>query len=435
MAKRLSSYLPAFWRHFANKPEFNVAFDEAIVFIRQKINLPSKTWRDIEGRSHDRAFVVAGAMKDALLADLRGEIEKAIEGKSTLADFRKSFDAIVAKHGWSGWAGEGSEAGRAWRTKVIFETNLKTAYAAGRYKQMTDPDIVKVHKWWRYRHGFYREPDRARLEHKLWDGTVLPWNDPWWDKHYPPNGWMCSCGVETLTDRELKAEGIEPDEAPADAIRTVVDPRTGDKVKVPKGIDFGWDHAPGKDWSAGLVPRELQVPLAMPGLVNVVTDLPALSQISRPFKSAPLDEATNASAAVDLFLAEFGATNEVPVLFRDASGHVITISKDLFLRGDGSFKGDKRDRHLDVLRLAETILDPDEIWIDWMLRRDSGAWVLVRRYLRGSPDGSGLGSFTWSTQGWTGSTIFSPQKKSGKPDETYLERQRSGALLWRRAAK
>ncbi|MCA0339942.1 MAG: head morphogenesis protein, partial [Proteobacteria bacterium] len=237
---------------FAGSDEFGVPFQEAIDFFRQKLNLPSKTWRDIEGRSHDRAFVVAGAMKDALLSDLRAEIDKAVAGKTTLEEFRKNFDAIVARHGWTGWTGEGSEAGRAWRTRVIYETNLKTAYAAGRYAQMTDPDIVKVYKWWRYRHAFYRQPERARPEHRdIWNGTVLRFDDPWWDTHYPPNGWNCSCGVETLSDRELKAEGIEPDEAPPITTRTVIDPKTGEKVQVPNGIDFGWDHAPGRDWSRG----------------------------------------------------------------------------------------------------------------------------------------------------------------------------------------
>ena len=38
-------------------------FKEAIEDLRQKISLPTTGWRDIEGWSHDRSFVVAGAAK------------------------------------------------------------------------------------------------------------------------------------------------------------------------------------------------------------------------------------------------------------------------------------------------------------------------------------------------------------------------------------
>ena len=37
-----------------------------------------------------------GALKDDLLIDLRKAVEKAITGASTLQDFRKDFDQIVA---------------------------------------------------------------------------------------------------------------------------------------------------------------------------------------------------------------------------------------------------------------------------------------------------------------------------------------------------
>lgn len=40
--------------------DFLVPFQEAIDYHRQKIDLPTKGWRDISGRAHDRAFVVAG---------------------------------------------------------------------------------------------------------------------------------------------------------------------------------------------------------------------------------------------------------------------------------------------------------------------------------------------------------------------------------------
>ena len=76
-------------------------FQEQIDFFRRKLNLPTKTWRDIQLAAHDRAFVVAGAMKADLLNDLRKAVGQAVEGGSFGA-FRKQFDEIVAKHGWTG---------------------------------------------------------------------------------------------------------------------------------------------------------------------------------------------------------------------------------------------------------------------------------------------------------------------------------------------
>lgn len=407
-------------------------FEEALRFFRQKIDLPSATWRDIEGRSHDRAFVVAGAMKEALLSDLRAEIDRAIAGKLSLADFRKNFDAIAARHGWTGWTGEGSEAGRAWRTRVIYETNLRTAYAAGRYAQMTDPDVVRVQKWWRYRHAWTRVPERERPEHAAWDGRVLAWDDPWWEAHYPPNGWNCSCGVETLSDEDLEEEGVRPDETPPSRTRPVRDPKTGETVQVPVGVDFGWDHAPGRNWAKGLVPKELERPLLPAGASGPVRPPPAMPT-PRPFRADVLPADTPPERAVERFLAEFGAAPDKPALWRDPAGHALPIGGDLFQRLDGSSKSADRDRHLQLPRLAEAIKDPDEIWLDWMRRRDTGLYVLVRRYLRAAPDGAGFASFSWTSDGWEGSTVFAPEKgRQAKPSFEYLERQRAGALLWRR---
>jgi len=101
-------------------------FAEQIDFFRRKLNLPSESWLDIQRAAHDRAFMVAGAMKADLLADLRKAVDQAVQGGS-IGEFRKSFAEIVAKHGWTGWTGEGTKAGEAWRTKVIYRTNISTA--------------------------------------------------------------------------------------------------------------------------------------------------------------------------------------------------------------------------------------------------------------------------------------------------------------------
>jgi uncharacterized protein with gpF-like domain len=105
----------------------SLPFLEAIAFFKAKLNIPTARWDDLLGAAHDRAFVVAGAMQADLLADLRAAVDKAIAEGTTIETFRKDFNQIVAARGWTGWTGQGTKAGEAWRTRVIYETNLFTS--------------------------------------------------------------------------------------------------------------------------------------------------------------------------------------------------------------------------------------------------------------------------------------------------------------------
>jgi len=213
---------------------FNTPFFEQLEFFRNKVNLPTQRWDDIIREAHDRAFIVAGAEKADLLADLNQAVAKAIEQGKGLQEFRRDFKAIVQKHGWTGWAGEGSKGGEAWRTRVIYQTNMATSYAAGRYKQLTDPEYLKLRPYWRYVHN--DSVMHPRPHHQAWGNMrlTLRYDHPFWQTHFPPNGWGCMCRVV-------------PVEAPRDGDAT--EPPDGwdernDKGSIP-GIDQGFDYAPG----------------------------------------------------------------------------------------------------------------------------------------------------------------------------------------------
>ena len=224
---------------------FDLPFDEAIEFFRGKLNLPTRTWKDIWKAMHARAFVVAGAMKEDLIQDLRDAVEKGIADGTTLAEFRKDFDSIIQKHGWL------YKGGKAWRTAVIFNTNLSTAYAVGNYQQMMDPVVLKARPYLRYVRSSSANP---RMEHQAWANTILPADDPWWDTHYPPNGWGCKCGVVNCSAREMEiitkeeAKGPNPVKTKAPKIEYYdwLNKDTGKIYKIPKGIDPGWDYNVGK---------------------------------------------------------------------------------------------------------------------------------------------------------------------------------------------
>lgn len=217
----------------------SLPFSEQIRFFRRKLNLPTASWTTIWQAEHDRAFTVAGAMRDDLLEDFRKSVEKVISEGATLAQFRKDFNEIVARHGWSYNGSPG------WRSRVIYDTNLRTSYQAGRYRQMQE--VKQLRPYWRYVHSDAVE--NPRPEHLAWHGLVLPADDPWWQTHFPPNGWGCQCTVETLSAADLERLGkSSPDQAPEIEYEekrvgvTGPNPRT---VIVPKGIDPGFAYAPG----------------------------------------------------------------------------------------------------------------------------------------------------------------------------------------------
>ena len=224
---------------------FNSPFTEQLDFLRKKISLPSERWDDIKKSAHDRAFIVAGANKADLLTDLFNTIDQCIaEGKS-LGWYQKNFDEIVKKHGWHGWTGEGTKAGRDWRTTITYQTNMSVSYNAGRWKQLNDPDLVKFRPYLTYHHADgVRHP---RPEHQSWNGFTAPRDHPFWATHSTPNGWRCHCYISASSESDyVAAKAAGKHEPPAGWDK--VDAKTGEQV----GIDKGWGYAPGANTDTSL---------------------------------------------------------------------------------------------------------------------------------------------------------------------------------------
>lgn len=223
---------------------FNLPFDEAIEFFRKKINLQTETWQAIWKEMHARAFTVAGAMKTDLLDDIREAIDQALSQGTTIEVFREEFDEIVSRHGWA------YRGGTAWRTAIIFNTNISVAYAVGHYQAMMEPAVLASRPFLRYVGTSSRNP---RPEHLKWVNLVLPADDPFWKTHYPPNGWGCKCGVVNHSAREVKR--IKAEEKGGDYPVKETAPKketwnwedeAGVMHKIPKGIDPGWDYHVGE---------------------------------------------------------------------------------------------------------------------------------------------------------------------------------------------
>lgn len=345
---------------------------EAIAFFRQKLNLPTRAWTDLWEGMHARAFVVAGAMKDELIADLRQAVDRAIAEGGTIAAFRQDFDRIVARHGWS------YRGSRGWRTRVIFNTNLRMAYAAGKWSQIQRLAERRPH----LRYVAVLDA-RTRPAHQGWHGTVLPVGHDWWRSHYPPNGWNCRCTVQQLSDRDLARRGIEPSgRAPASPLvdRTVNTPDGPATVRVPDGIDAGFNYNVGEAaFGRGrqLVRMEAHgkfEALAAPGAPRqAVPKLEPVAPRAAPGSTARTEPALRAALR--------DAIGGDEAVFVDPTGARVQVGQAVVDHLVGA--ASRRDgREVFFPMIPELIEAPAEIWIGFARSVESGRVLLRRRYVK-----------------------------------------------------
>ena len=341
---------------------FSRPFPEQLAFFQAKLNLPSQRWDDITHAAHDRAFIVAGAAEADLLQDLRDAVGAAIGGES-IQDFRARFADIVQQHGWHGWTGEGSAAGEAWRTRVIYQTNLATSYAAGRWAQLTDPAFLKIRPYWRYVHA--DGVMHPRPMHLAWGEMqlTLRYDDPFWQTHFPPNGWGCHCYIVAV-----RAPAPDAATSPPEGWN-IPDPKTGELP----GIDKGFGYAPGAHASTPLAD------LVEQKLFNLDADLGAAmwARLEPAIAAERAQAWSNFLAGVQADPVKRGRLQVAGALTPDVlgwlSGKSVTPATAEIAVDDALIVGQKAQRHLvkgDALTPAEwaalpTLLDaPDQVLYD-----------------------------------------------------------------------
>ena len=402
-----------------------VPFEEAIQYFRDKVKLPTEKWTDIWQGMHSRAFVVAGATKTELLTDFYNAIEKAIREGSTITDFRKAFDETVARNGWS------YNGSRGWRTATIFDTNMRTAYAAGNYKQMMDTRASRPYL--RYLGGLSEHP---RELHLRWSGTTLRYDDPWWDTHYPPNGWGCKCEVVSQSGREL--DRLEKDnvkisrERPNDGTYPWTNPNTGEIIDVPTGIDPGWAYNPGKTAWGQQLSQEVMDSWRKQGANAWEKLTPGNPEIYGRPEQVVIDRAV---AAIDYSIGKTQAEMQKAITGIIGGEEKVYSFQAGDFRYDVLVNANSLASHIDPNRaaylpfLTEMLEDPYEVWLSFERHKGTGQVVLRQRIIKAiaTGDKEGILLIMNARKGMMESWTFIPT-----PDLKYLNRQRVGKLIWMR---
>lgn len=207
-------------------------FEQQIHYFKNKLNIPTDSYLDISGIEHDYFFMVAGANRNEVLLAFRQVVDDALMRGATLEEFRKNFDNIVKSTGWD------YNGGRNWRSRIIYDTNLYSAYNRGRLEQQLS--LAEELPYWEYIHNDSSHP---RPQHQAWHGLVLRYDDPWWKYHYPIKAYGCHCTVVAHDQADLeryhktigRSPNIEWQEKTVGVRRG--QPQT---VTIPKGYDVGF---------------------------------------------------------------------------------------------------------------------------------------------------------------------------------------------------
>lgn len=355
-------------------------FAEQVAFFRQKLGnlVPTAKWDDLYKTGHDRGFMVAGAAKADLLTDLAAATDRANSEGKGLEAFRKDFMSIIEKRGWKGYTGDASPAQRAWRTRVIYQTNMATSYAAGRYAQLQEGEF----SLWVYHHN--DSVSNPRQQHVAWNGVALPPGHAFWQSHYPPSAFGCHCYVSgTNSTAGVSRLGGDPDKTLPEGW-DAIDPATGEQV----GIGKGWGYAPGasvektvrtmaaktQQWEYTLAKAYMQdVPTSVRDqLARAYRDLPSVADDTRRYAQRILEGRTHLEIQPYRTMGLLTETDVAKVrelLGAEVGGYDFALDQyaPLHIRGghdDPDVEGPRGQRPIvaeDYARLPEILNNPDQI--------------------------------------------------------------------------
>lgn len=228
---------------------------EAVAYLQARGKLSETfNWQDMWQEEHTRAFTVSRLAHADLLQTFSDKITASVQGDLSRTDFMRSMKDALQKAGW--WGEKQvldpvtgdivTTTFNPSRLKLIYDTNVRTAHAAGRWQSFEASRAT--HPYIRY---ITKHDERVRASHAVFDGVTLPIDDAFWNTHTPPLGYRCRCRLVAVNPRDYD-KGTTPTGAPMRkaapdlGTQEFVNTRTGEVSRVPVGITPGFGYNPGK---------------------------------------------------------------------------------------------------------------------------------------------------------------------------------------------
>jgi SPP1 gp7 family putative phage head morphogenesis protein len=169
-----------------NKPIWNYA---DIDFLKMKIPMTKDKYNELAKEYKNYAFTVSSYKRED---DIEAALNHLIECKENKIGFEDWKKEVKEKNIYSG--------------DMIYWQNVRAAQMSGKYKQMQED--VDIAPYWQY---IAVVDKNTRPEHLALNGIIRRYDDPFWEKWYPPNGFRCRCTVRSLSSEYVKKVlGIDP---------------------------------------------------------------------------------------------------------------------------------------------------------------------------------------------------------------------------------
>jgi len=157
-------------------------------FIKQKGLQTTARYTDMQDAAHARAFTVVKVAQLSALAQIKKDIQTAVEQGHSWQEFKHHYSGPpLSPH----------------HLKTVYQTNVQSAFMAGRHAAALE--ATQTHPYWLYLAEIdaYTRPNHAALHHK-----VFRHDDPVWNRIIPPNGYNCRCRFIALSDEGLEDWGL-----------------------------------------------------------------------------------------------------------------------------------------------------------------------------------------------------------------------------------
>lgn len=159
------------------------------------------SYRSMGADEYARAFTAAQTAGADVVDDLYFAMVDNLARSGSEVDFARQVVPILKAKGWLG----GDEGAIANRVALIYDTNLRLARASGRWQRFQLSKTALP-----YLRGItagderVRHPPKSRhVDHRAWDGIILPVDHAFWTRWFTPLGFRCRCGIVQMSRSQL----------------------------------------------------------------------------------------------------------------------------------------------------------------------------------------------------------------------------------------